>query len=649
MAWDDGLEGPALEIAASERSPLRVVAGPGTGKTFALKRRVARLLEIGVPPDQILLVTFTRMAALDTEREILALNVPGVDRVRKGTLHAFCFSTLNRAHVLQITGRIPRPLMLFEERFLLEDLGVEQGEFHENYYHRRRRLKAFEAAWSRRQDQLPGWPPTDADRQFQGILNEWLRFHNAMLVGELVPITLNYLRDNPGSPERGQFRHVLVDEYQDLNRAEQDLIDLLAENGHLTVVGDEDQSIYEAFRYAHPEGISHFDDTHPGTVDVPLIQCRRCPTRVVNMANHLIASNMRRLRHQLAPDPEKPQGEIHVVQWPTMQDEAEGIAEYVCRKVQSGEFEPGNTLILSPRRQFGYLVRDMLLIRGCAAHSFFQEEILDGNSKSLGESQAQQAFTLLNLLVNPDDRVALRCWLGFGSQSLGVGEYKRLRDYCSINGLGPLEVLHSLNNNEINIPYTGHLIERYRLLIDYQEMFRGRSPGDVLEGVFPIDQPWAEPLRALLSQLDAIDTLDIALEHLRENIIHPELPTDVDYIRIMSLQKSKGLNADHVIVTGCIEGIIPRMPDNDWPFEQQQRYREEQRRLFYVAITRPKKSLVISSVASLPRDLAHRLMARIVGGDNQFADTIASSFIADLGPDCPRPIMGEELLAQIDL
>ena len=138
MAWDDELEGPAYHIAASNESLLRVVAGPGTGKTFALKRRVARLLEIGVPPDQILLVTFTRMAARDTEREINALEIPGVDRIHKGTLHSFCFSTLNRANVLQITGRIPRPLLQYEERFLLEDLGMEQVNFHENYYDRRR-------------------------------------------------------------------------------------------------------------------------------------------------------------------------------------------------------------------------------------------------------------------------------------------------------------------------------------------------------------------------------------------------------------------------------------------------------------------------------------------------------------------------------
>jgi len=300
MAWDDNLRGPAREIAATSQSPLRVVAGPGTGKTFALMRRVARLLEEGKDPTGILMVTFTRMAASDLERELRALNIPRAELIYKGTLHSFCFFTLSQANVLELTGRVPRPLLNFEERFLLEDLG--QDDFG-NYYARRRRLKAFEAAWAREQDQEPGWPQDETDRRFQGLLNEWLRFHQAMLLGELVPVTLRYLRDNPGCPERHQFNHVLVDEYQDLNRAEQSVIDLLSERGSLTVIGDEDQSIYESFRYAHPEGISEFDESHEGTHDIPLELCRRCPTRVVAVAKELIRNNMRRTERVLQPMP----------------------------------------------------------------------------------------------------------------------------------------------------------------------------------------------------------------------------------------------------------------------------------------------------------------------------------------------------------
>jgi DNA helicase II / ATP-dependent DNA helicase PcrA len=645
MAWNDGLEGPALDIAACRHSPLRVVAGPGTGKTFALKRRVARLLEEGIPPDQILLVTFTRMAARDTEREIMDLNIPGAARVRKGTLHSFCFSTLNSANVLQVTRRTPRPLMLFEERFMLEDLGLEQDDPHEDYNHRKSRLNAFEAAWARQQDQQPGWPITDPDRHFQGILNEWLLFHKAILIGELVPVTLRYLRDNPGCSERRQYRYVLVDEYQDLNRAEQCLIDFLAENSDLTVVGDEDQSIYEAFRYAHPEGISQFDREHHGTLDIPMVECRRCPTRIVSMANQLILTNRRRVGHPLLPRHGKPRGIVHVVQWQSMQDEVEGIAEYITSKINAREFVPGKTLVLCPTRQFGYSIRDALIKHRINAHSFFHEEILEGQPKELNDSQPQQAFTLLTLLVNQEDLVALRCWLGFGSQNLRAKEYQRLSQYCANNGISQIEALRLLSRKEINIPYTTGLVERYILLSQYQDNLVGRTVEEIINTILPSDQAWAEPLRALIGPIGRDGELGEVLKQLRENIVQPELPTDVDYIRIMSLHKSKGLNAENVIITGCIEGVIPTAPDDEWPFEQQQRYIEEQRRLFYVAITRASKTLVLSSILSLPRSLAHRLRAQIHGGDNQNGETITSTFISDLGPECPLPIQGADFLA----
>ena len=115
------------------------------------------------------------------------------------------------------------------------------------------------------------------------------------------------------------------------------------------MVGDEDQSIYEAFRYAHPEGISQFDQQHQGTLDIPLEECRRCPIRVVNMANNLIQSNLRRLQHRLSPRPGNPLGEIYVVQWQNMQEEAEGIATYIAHNnsVQKNS-TVGKRLCLAP-------------------------------------------------------------------------------------------------------------------------------------------------------------------------------------------------------------------------------------------------------------------------------------------------------------
>jgi DNA helicase-2/ATP-dependent DNA helicase PcrA len=113
MTWNDGLEGVALAIAGTQDRPLRLMAGPGTGKTFALKRMVARLLTEGVLPRRILVVTFTRAAAADLKREVRALDVEGCSEVSAGTLHSFCFSLLSRNEVFRYLQRGARPLVTF--------------------------------------------------------------------------------------------------------------------------------------------------------------------------------------------------------------------------------------------------------------------------------------------------------------------------------------------------------------------------------------------------------------------------------------------------------------------------------------------------------------------------------------------------------
>lgn len=644
MSWNDGLSGSALQIASSNDSPLRVVAGPGTGKTFALKRRIARFLEEGRDPGRILVVTFTRMAARDLEKEISELEIPGVDRVYKGTLHSLCMFLLNEGNIPQIIGRKSRLIMEFESRFLLEDLGENQpNDFREDLHNRKRRLLAFEAVWAREQDQNPGWPNDDLDRNFQGRLFEWLIFHEGMLVGELIPITLRYLRENPASQVLRKFDNVLVDEYQDLNKAEQHLIDLLSSHASLTIVGDEDQSIYEDFRFAHPEGISNFKLDHPTTSDIQLSVCRRCPTKIVEMANELIKNNLRRLHHPLLPKEGNNPGDIHIVQWDTMGHEIEGIANYLAYKTKIGDFDPGKTIVLCPRKYYGYSIRDAIRQKGCSAHSFFQEEILDGNPKLLNNSEAQQAFSLLTLITRPSDLIALRCWLGYGSQNLRSGEYLRLLDYCSHSSHSIFETLELLITGELSIRYIAGIVDRYRALKEYEHRFVGMNYQAKFDEIFPAGQSWSEPFRQLVEDND-VDSLDAILNLLQINIIQPEMPAEVDYIRIMSLHKSKGLNADHVVVLGCVEGLLPKQADPLLPFEDRRRYIEEQRRLFYVAVTRSRKTLILSSCLQIPRNLAYQMGAEVIGGDEVYGNTIASTYLTELGPDRPKPISGNDWL-----
>ncbi|MGB7217804.1 MAG: ATP-dependent helicase [Vicinamibacterales bacterium] len=636
--WDHELAGVARNIAATNESPLRVLAGPGTGKTYAMKRRVMRLLQHGADGRRILVCTFTRTAARDVAREIQSLGVPGVESVWAGTLHGLCFSTLQRRAVLQVTGREARTLASSEERFLNEDMRSFGGAREAG-----KKLKAFGSAWARLQTDEPGWPHDPADHAFQIALLEWLRFHEAMLVGELVPITLQYLRENPMCEERRQFEHVIIDEFQDLNRAEQALVDLLAENATLTVIGDEDQSIY-SFKHAHPEGIATFDDAHPGTHDETLRECRRCPTEVVALANALIAQNPSASGRPLEPRRQNCLGDIHIVQWRSPTDEAEGIARHVLERIQAGHVTAGQVLVLAPRRQFGYAVRDALLGLGVVAHSFFNEQALDGNPKHLEDCLAQQAYALLTLAADPEDRVALRSWCGFGSESLGEPGWRRIRARADATGESPREILEQVVDGAIGLPHTRAVVERYELLQGRLAALRDQRGQELADRLFPTAETWSEPFQTIVASSfrpgTAFNAEDL-LDEVRAGITQPETPTEVDFVRVMSLHKSKGLTSTLVVIMGCIEGAMPRI-DFDSSQAEQRRSLEEQRRLFYVAVTRTTDSLVLSSVTHIPPQEAFQ-MGIAVGPAGRVH---TSRFLADLGPRRPEAIRGEDWMGE---
>ncbi len=638
MAWNDELEGSVLQIAATDNSPLRVMAGPGTGKSFAMKRRVARLLEEGVNPNRILAVTFTRNAAANFIEDLRELGVPGCEDIRAGTLHAFCFSLLHREAVFEYLNRIARPLVTFTTYGILRyEAAPMLEDLQNNVFGRARectaRIRAFEAAWARLQSDEPGWPEDRVDRQFHIALINWLRFHNAMLIGELIPETLRFLRNNPESPIRAAFDHTIVDEFQDLNRAEQDLIDLLTGVGRIAIVGDENQSIY-SFRHANPEGIVDYSVRHVPTYDEELVECRRCPKIVVRMADHLIRQNHPNIEEpKLEPFEDNPEGEVHLIQWQNIREEAHGIAQFVQYLINERDYESRDVLILSPRRLIGYAIRDTLRESEILVHSFYHEDALEPD-------EAQRAFALLTLLSNPDDRVALRWWIGLGSPSWRKGQYTRLRDYCQQNDLSPHQTLQALLDGEIQIPQTNQLVVRYQELIEELEVLENLDCEDLTDELFPETENWARPLReAAILSLESAEEPEDLLDSLRISSTQPEMPEEGDFVRVMSLHKSKGLTSRVVIISDCIEGVIPGLDDN-LPPQQLERSLQEQRRLFYVAVTRCSEVLTISSVSHLDNATAHRLGARI----RRTGRTISSRFLDELGPECPRVQSGIEWL-----
>jgi superfamily I DNA/RNA helicase len=148
VVWDQGLDkaGVAYKIASSKARRIRVIAGPGTGKSYAMKRRVARLLEEEVPPEKVLAVTFTRVAAEDLHRELQKLDVPGCEDLEGVTLHGLAMRILARQHVLNSLGRTPRPLHqylleLHQDRRYGEDRRPLRGERREDRRRRNVRLQ----------------------------------------------------------------------------------------------------------------------------------------------------------------------------------------------------------------------------------------------------------------------------------------------------------------------------------------------------------------------------------------------------------------------------------------------------------------------------------------------------------------------------
>lgn len=301
--------------------------------------------------------------------------------------------------------------------------------------------------------------------------------------------------------------------------------------------------------------------------------------------------------------PGKPQGEVHITQWPSLEDETEGIAQFVASVLDRG-YTAADVLILTPRRLIGYAIRDALVQRGVATHSFYHEEMLESDD-------AQGAFTMLQLLVNPEDRVSLRYWVGVGSPSWRKGEWARLRSYCGENGCSPWDALDGIAEGNITLGGTTGVVQRFRELKGDLEVLQPLTGGALVDRLFP-DQEGFEAIReaALLVNEDAgARTL---LESLRTAATQPEMPTEGDFVRVMSLHKSKGLTSKVVIIAGCLEGLIPFV-DNDLPPAARTATLQEQRRLFYVAITRATDVLVLSSAIRLQRNIAYKMGVRVTG------------------------------------
>ncbi len=597
--WLEGVEGDAGKaLITSTKRYIRVVAGPGSGKTFGLKRRVRRLVEGDkVQPDEIFVGTFTRAIASELAAA-LAPAVGGEDtpKPKVSTLHAQAAEML-RNDLTAAPGRKFRFLLAHEESAMLYDIATSVPEI-EDDNDRRKELRKVQSYWSGAGDLT--------DDKFRGAMDNWLREHGGMLIGEVVYLALAAL--NNGDLPTGRFKHVVVDEYQDLTLAEQQLIEKLrTDEGSLVVLGDDDQSIY-GFRYNNPDGITGFstgrDPAQFHSINIP--ENRRCGEVIVTLANRMMAAAGSKKPPMISKRGEL--GQLDILYWDNVDDEIAGLAAYVNTK-KNEKF-----LILVPRRFIGYKLRDLI---GSDASTSFHEEVLESHL-------VRERFALAALFADPDDRVAVRAWLGLDGSTPKPADKRNSVAVASLSGYTRTgtALLEAIAAKSI-LPKG----EGAKSVTTRAERFVAEKAAlpplleDAIKYLF--DPPLAtqiddaEKQAAAKNDLQLLrdaalqftkrkgSTLASILEQLRYRIATriPLLEDEEETrVRIMTLHGSKGLEADVIIAAGLADQILPGKPDKT-PDETTAK-EAEQRRLLYVAVTRAKKHLIMSRPRLVPFGVA---------------------------------------------
>jgi superfamily I DNA/RNA helicase len=622
-----GIAGEQLiQLIESDAPVIAVVAGPGSGKTTGIKRRVQRLVEgDGLEPERIFVGTFTRAIAHDLQGAL-------GEQLRVSTLHSLALRLL-RENPAALGGRRLRFLLKFEEDTMLYDIGQEMPEAGDQADRRRllQRTQSSRAA----QTALP-------NARFAGLVDNWLRRHGGMLIGDVVPVALEGLA---AGDIAAVYDHVIIDEYQDLTAAEQELVERIwTREGSLVVLGDDDQSIY-AFRFNHPGGITEFAGRWRAegvdVLEIPLPENRRSGSSIVELANLMMAAA------GSAKDPmvshRDAVGQAVPVYWRTLEEEIAGLAQYM-RDQADRRF-----LVLVPRRFIGHRLAEQV---GPDARTAFHQEALE-------YQLVQERFALGLLLADPDDRVALRAWLGFHSDRAEHEQARNAPAYASIRDVAATgtQLVDQVAAEEVVSTGRGrtHILARCQRLI----AARAEAPAGLIDQIDFLFSPdladaledeekrrWAaddlRELRAAALELVGEEgaTLSSVLGRLAYRIATRAPPSDAEdepRVSIMTLHSAKGLEADAIVLAGLADQIIPGLSQGD--------ERAEQRRLLYVAITRARDELILSWARSVlyadaMRNQIRRDQALTIGGERRVVLSRTTLFPAGL----PDPMLGSDWL-----
>jgi len=634
MDFLDKLNPRQRAAVTAGNGPVLVIAGPGSGKTRVLTERIGYLINFeGIRPWQILAVTFTNKAAKEMIQRVNAIPAP-TDGIVMGTFHSVCARILRRE-----AEHIP-----IESNFVIFDSDdqerivknvIRELNVNEKLY----RPASVHGAISRAKNELilaDDYPTqTYRDEVVKRVYTEYqkrLIASNAVDFDDILVYTARLLEENPTVRDKyaQRFRHVLVDEFQDTNLAQYALVKELASfNKNIFCVGDPDQSIY-AWRGADYRNIHRFEQDFPDAQTILLEQNYRSHQNILDAATGVIDRAKNRKKKKLYSD--RGDGEkIFFYEAPDDYAEASFVVDTIAQLVasRSRQFEPGDCAVMYRTNAMSRLIEE----------AFLQARLpyrLVGAQRFYGRREVKDVIAFLRLVHNPADEASLDRIVNVPPRGIGDKTLTTLHMVARQNEMQPGNLLIDLARGK-DSPYWESFTGRAAIpLADFGGMlatWRTASLSLTVPELFDrivkdlgykeyIDDESEEgedrwdnivELKRLADEY-ATRTLDEFLENIalisdQDTIAEGNVPT------LLTLHAAKGLEFGAVFIVGLDDGILPHSRSFDEPESM-----EEERRLFYVGITRAKDKLYL--IRSIQR-----------GGRGAVEETYPSRFMDDVPAD----------------
>ncbi len=613
-----GLNEAQAEAVRHDQGPLLVLAGAGSGKTRVITHRMARLISRGCRPEAILGVTFTNKAAAEMrERMAPLVGKQAADKIWLSTFHAFGLRFLSEErHVFGEGGR-----------FVIFDQGDAMGLVRDIV--RRHRIGERGLDITAILSRISLWknrfvmPPPEAVGDFEydifaaqvmPIYQEALRDMRAVDFDDLVVRPAQILREDETIRDKwqGRFRHLLIDEFQDTNQAQLELVRLLTnELQNICVVGDDDQSIY-GWRGADVQNILDFEHHFRGTTVVKLEDNYRSRTAIVELANHAIAQS-RAKRHRKVLRAARGAGET--VRLAVLEDPLEEV-KFVVREVRD-LYKAGR-----PLADIAVLYRSNLQAR------LLEEELriedipyrLLGGTQFFDRKEVKDGLAYLRLVVNPFDEIAFRRVVNHPPRGIGTTSLERIIRFAKERNR-PLAIAlgDSELQSELSAPARAGATALFAALMEAKRGFASGSLAATAQRVFEqvrlVDdlqgQGSVEQVRKRLDNLKFVTNSLARYEQgagrgkddralgtfLHQLALHNERSEEEtgERMTLCTLHGSKGLEFGAVFLIGCVEGQLPHNRTLDPKVtEAAPTDVEEERRLFYVGITRARDLLYLT-------------------------------------------------------